>query len=175
MKFITRLKNKQGSLYSRTILFGILLLLLCAFIFVTLKSFLIAGEVKKRTIGEMNNLSSRIAADVYDANKQGNLNEYYNKLVSSAAYKLKLLNIVTDNLARSLDLAESESALVKSSTDNLSEQYSITNLKLTQANKADRIEFTISFTLTLKYRIGSTAYEGFIFPVSYNTYHIKHF
>ena len=178
MKCITKLKitlqDNHGYTYLTAILCSLGMLSLVVLICILLRCFIICGDVKKTTIQEMNNLSNIIVVDIFDVNKQGSLTEYNNKLNSSAAYRNYLFETTLNNISSSLALQQNNNIFTKYDNAGVPVYY-LSQFNLQQENKSDRIKYTISFTVTLNFRFCGEVYNGFVYPVSYDTYHIKNY
>ncbi|WMJ22710.1 hypothetical protein RBG61_12020 [Paludicola sp. MB14-C6] len=178
MKYTTKLKealhSKQGDTFLACLLVSLGLLALCVLVAIVLKCFIMCSLVKTTTVQEMNNISNIIATDLYDANKQGNLNEYLQKLNESTEYSQYILNTTLKNISSSLNLKQVNGALKKYDSKNKA-SYIIQNISLIQKNKIDRIEYGISFNFTLYFYFCGKEYDGFTYPISYHTYHIKNY
>lgn len=173
-KLINKLCDKTGLGYVQTLIVILICIIVGAFFIVSTVAQLQAMEIKKTVRMEMNNLSSIITADTYNATKRGSLQEYEDRLSTSLTYRNYLLNTTKNNIATNLALTKSGTSFV-GNDEKGNPDFVLSNFSLKQKNDKGRIEYTINCKITLYMQLFNNPIPGFDYDVSYVTHHIKNY
>ncbi len=152
------IKNERGDMNFFTAFFIVAINILIVMLFIYFSVQINVSNVRSSAKMELNNLSARIAADTFAAQREGNLDAYMNTLYQDHSYQAELEDMFISGF--------------QDKTQMSTESYDIVNIELDFSEKTGRIEYEFTCEFQYYIRMFGDAYPVITESVELTGYHV---